>query len=125
MDSIFIKHVVSTLFIKLADRQELAAAVAAEGLRPILASDTPRELAALLEAAWQLQPAARPSAEHLEAELRALLHSMESAPAASPSDCDGAANGNGRLVHSENVILMYFLVYTCLVNNSEELERDV
>ncbi|CAL8468340.1 g7880 [Coccomyxa elongata] len=82
-------------------RQELAAAVAAEGLRPILAPDTPRELAALLEAAWQLQPAARPSAEHLEAELRALLHSMDSAPSASPSDCDGAANGNGHSVHTK------------------------
>ncbi len=85
-------------------RQELAAAVAAEGLRPILAPDTPRQLAALLEAAWQLQPAARPTAEHLEAELRALLHSMKAAPVASLSDCSGAATANGHSPRTKGVI---------------------
>lgn len=79
--------------------------MAAEGLRPILAPDTPRELAALLEAAWQLEPAARPTAEHLEAELRALLHSMEAAPAAPPSDCNGAANVKSHLTHTKGEIL--------------------
>lgn len=56
--------------------------MAAEGLRPILAPDTPPKLAALLEAAWQLDPAARPTAAHLEAELRGLLEDMDASPAA-------------------------------------------
>jgi hypothetical protein len=61
-------------------RQELAAAVAAEGLRPILAPDTPPQLAALLEAAWQLDPAARPTSAQIEGQLRRILKLMEAAP---------------------------------------------
>lgn len=61
-------------------RQELAAAVAAEGLRPIMALDTPAKLAALLEAAWQLRPETRPAAADLEAALRLLVAEMEAAP---------------------------------------------
>ncbi len=85
-------------------RQELAAAVAAEGLRPILAPDTPTELAALLEAAWQLQPAARPAAVQLEAQLGALLSRMEAAPAAGIKDDANAANGHGP--HIDSVLLL-------------------
>ena len=87
-------------------RQELAAAVAAEGLRPILAPDTPAPLAALLEAAWQLAPGARPAAARLEAELAALLARMDASPTpaahAIPASTIGPApvlaaqeNGNG------------------------------
>ncbi|CAL5221159.1 g3298 [Coccomyxa viridis] len=59
-------------------RQELAAAVAAEGLRPILAPDTPPQLARLLEAAWQLQPEQRPTAAQLEGELRSIVEHCSS-----------------------------------------------
>ena len=59
-------------------RQELAAAVAAEGLRPILAPDTPPQLARLLEAAWQLQPEQRPTAAQLEAKLRSIVEHCSS-----------------------------------------------
>jgi hypothetical protein len=45
-----------------------------------MAQDTPTKLAALLQAAWQLQPAARPSAAQLEADLQQLLAEMEAAP---------------------------------------------
>ncbi|KAK9833258.1 hypothetical protein WJX81_000555 [Elliptochloris bilobata] len=43
-------------------RQELAAAVAAEGLRPTQASGAPSALNCLLAACWALDPAARPTA---------------------------------------------------------------
>lgn len=54
-----------------------------------MARETPPELAALLEAAWQLQPEARPPAAQLEAALRALLARMEAAPAAGPAMTNG------------------------------------
>ena len=96
-------------------RQELAAAVAAEGLRPILAPDTPRELAALLEAAWQLQPASRPAAAHLEAELRALLGRTEAAPAASLRADATVANGNSHAPHADGVFpVLTFCLYMLL-----------
>ena len=41
----------------------------------------PARLAALLEAAWQLAPSRRPTAAHLEAELRALLAEMDATAA--------------------------------------------
>ncbi|CAK0781962.1 hypothetical protein CVIRNUC_005517 [Coccomyxa viridis] len=58
-------------------RQELAAAVAAESLRPIMAADTPPELVCLLEAAWQLQPDQRLTAAQLEAKLQSLANQLE------------------------------------------------
>jgi hypothetical protein len=78
--------------------------VAAEGLRPILAPDTPRELAALLEAAWQLQPTTRPAAAQLEADLRALLGRMEDATAAFLNADATVANGNWHAPHSNGVL---------------------
>ena len=77
-----------------ACRQELAAAVAAEGLRPILARDTPPQLARLLEAAWQLQPEQRPTAAQLEAELRGIAEQLfNSSPSHAPLHRNQAANG--------------------------------
>jgi hypothetical protein len=68
--------------------------VAAEGLRPILARDTPPQLAALLEAAWQLQPEHRPTAAQLESELRGVVQMLDSsAPGSAPSHDGGIANG--------------------------------
>ena len=58
-------------------RQELAAAVAAESLRPIMAADMPPELGCLLEAAWQLHPGQRPTATQLEAKLQSLVDQLE------------------------------------------------
>ena len=58
-------------------RQELAAAVAAESLRPIMAADTPPELGCLFEAAWQLHPGQRPTAAQLEAKLQSLADQLE------------------------------------------------
>lgn len=75
-------------------RQELAAAVAAEGLRPILAQDMPPQLARLLEAAWQLQPEQRPTAAQLEAALRSTVeHLASSTPSHAQLHNDQAANG--------------------------------
>ena len=75
-------------------RQELAAAVAAEGLRPIVAQDTPPQLARLLEAAWQLQPEQRPTAAQLEAELRSTVELLSSStPSQARLHNDRAANG--------------------------------
>jgi hypothetical protein len=68
--------------------------VAAEGLRPILARDTPPQLAALLEAAWQLCPEQRPTAAQLESELRGVVQLLDSsAPGSVHSHDGGIANG--------------------------------
>ena len=56
-----------------AARQELAAAVVGEGLRPLAAASTPAPLQQLLEACWQRDPAARPTAAQLVATLEAQL----------------------------------------------------
>ncbi|GAB4815737.1 hypothetical protein N2152v2_002783 [Parachlorella kessleri] len=53
-------------------RQELAAAVAAEGLRPTLPPSTPTSVRALLEASWRREPSARPRAADVAARLAAL-----------------------------------------------------
>lgn len=53
-------------------RQELAAAVVGEGLRPILADDLPEGLPVLLTACWSAEPSERPTAAALAAELRRL-----------------------------------------------------
>ena len=77
-----------------ACRQELAAAVAAEGLRPILARDTPPQLARLLETAWQLRPGQRPTAAQLETELRSIVgHIPSSSPSRAPLHHEQATNG--------------------------------
>ena len=65
-------------------RQELAAAVAAEGLRPTLHPGTPPALAALLQACWERQPEARPVAAAV-AEQLATLTAEAAAAAAVPS----------------------------------------
>lgn len=58
-------------------RQELAAAVAAEGLRPTVPPGTPPALRALLRACWAADPAARPSGAHLRDALAALAAEAE------------------------------------------------
>lgn len=52
-----------------AARQELAAAVVGEGLRPLAAATTPPPLQGLLDACWQRDPAARPTAAQVVAAL--------------------------------------------------------
>ena len=64
-------------------RQELAAAVAAEGLRPTLHPDTPPQVQQLLLASWQREPTLRPSAADVAHHLAALA--AEAAAAASSS----------------------------------------
>jgi serine/threonine protein phosphatase PrpC len=54
-------------------RQELTAAVAAEGLRPTLPHSAPAGLQQLLQAAWSLDPHHRPSAQEMRDRLAALL----------------------------------------------------
>ena len=81
-------------FEPIARRQELAAAVAAEGLRPILALDTPPQLGCLLEAAWQLQPEQRPTAAQLEAVLRIVVENLKSStPSLIQTHTNGISNG--------------------------------
>ena len=58
-------------------RQELAAAVAAEGLRPPLEPSLPSELKALLEQSWHADPRQRPTAAALVDKLSAILQSLE------------------------------------------------
>lgn len=65
-------------------RQELASAVAAEGLRPTLPADAPPGLLALLRDAWQLEPSARPSAAQVRDRLLALLAEQQQQQAAAP-----------------------------------------
>ncbi len=62
-------------------RQELAAAVAAEGLRPTVPGGAPPALHALLQACWAADPAVRPSAEQLQASLQDLAAEAEAAEA--------------------------------------------
>ncbi len=70
-------------------RQELAAAVAAEGLRPTLHPGTPPALAALLQACWERQPEARPAAAAVAEQLAALA--AEAAQAAAGAAPAGAS----------------------------------
>jgi serine/threonine protein phosphatase PrpC len=58
-------------------RQELATAVAAEGLRPSLPKHAPAGLVELLQAAWNLDPAARPTAAQMRDGLAALLQQAQ------------------------------------------------
>ncbi len=77
-------------------RQELAAAVAAEGLRPMLPRRCPPGLAALLGRCWDADPGRRPSFAAVRAELEALLEQCgedlvrKRACAASPAGDSGA-----------------------------------
>ena len=54
-------------------RQELAAAVAAEGLRPLLPKRCPPGYAALMAACWEREPAARLSFVEVAAALERIL----------------------------------------------------
>jgi serine/threonine protein phosphatase PrpC len=65
-------------------RQELAAAVAAEGLRPTLAEGAPPALAALLRACWAAAPAERPAAAAVAAALAAAAASLAAVAGAAP-----------------------------------------
>ena len=56
-------------------RSELAAAVAADGLRPTLSASSPAPLNRLIERCWQLDPALRPSAADVANELRRMRES--------------------------------------------------
>ena len=51
-------------------RQDLSAAIAAEGLQPLMRPDTPADLRELLESCWQLDPSKRPTAEQVEQRLQ-------------------------------------------------------
>mmetsp|Transcript_1029 Transcript_1029/g.2575 ORF Transcript_1029/g.2575 Transcript_1029/m.2575 type:complete len:622 (-) Transcript_1029:92-1957(-) len=73
---------------------ELAAAVASEGLRPLLRPDTPPALARLLEACWLLRPADRPSMEQVAQVLHSMLAEMASeAPNGALIALDAAGHG--------------------------------
>jgi len=54
-------------------RQELAAAVVSEGLRPLMEPQTPHPLAQLLEDCWQLDSTRRPTARQLVDRLTAII----------------------------------------------------
>jgi hypothetical protein len=54
-------------------RQELAAAVVGEGLRPLAGASTPAPLQRLLDACWERNRAARPTAQQLVEALQKLL----------------------------------------------------
>lgn len=58
-------------------RQELTAAVAAEGLRPTLPHSAPAGLKQLLQAAWSLDPQQRPSAQEMRDSLAGLLQQQQ------------------------------------------------
>lgn len=71
-------------------RQELAAAIAADGLLPLTKDDTPASFAAMLKACWSLHPADRPSAQQMLLSLQAMQTEEWAAnghqhPAAEPS----------------------------------------
>ena len=53
-------------------RQELAAAIATDGLLPLTKSDTPASFAALLKACWSVNPSDRPSAQDMLQSLTAM-----------------------------------------------------
>ncbi|KAL3150178.1 hypothetical protein ABBQ32_000038 [Trebouxia sp. C0010 RCD-2024] len=53
-------------------RQELATAIATDGLLPLTKDDTPASFAAMLKACWSLHPADRPSAHEMLLSLQAM-----------------------------------------------------
>lgn len=57
---------------QLLCRQELAAAIATDGLLPLTKDDTPASFAAMLKACWSLDPADRPSAHDMLQSLQAM-----------------------------------------------------
>lgn len=58
--------------IQLLCRQELAAAIATDGLLPLIKDDTPASFATMLKACWSLDPANRPSAQEMLQSLQAM-----------------------------------------------------
>ena len=71
------------------NRQDLAVAVAAEGLRPTIPVDVPAKLRAILNMGWQADPLQRPTAAWLAKELYSLL---------------GSDDGLGTLAHLNDTI---------------------
>ncbi|GAX74889.1 hypothetical protein CEUSTIGMA_g2335.t1 [Chlamydomonas eustigma] len=59
-------------------RQELAAAVCAEGLRPLMPKSCPPGFQQLLLSCWHLHPSARPSVSEVRAQLVTILESLSS-----------------------------------------------
>ena len=98
--------------------------MATEGLRPILAQDTPPKLAELLEAAWRLQPAERPAAAHLEAELRALLQQLDAATPSAVPDHSSSAGANG-LLNGTGWVTLVSLTSSVLPQSASPLLRQM
>ena len=78
-------------------RQELSAAIAAEGLQPLMRPDTPADLRELLESCWRLDPSKRPSAAQLEQRLQAMQARGTLQPSAPSGACTKAAPCTHRL----------------------------
>jgi serine/threonine protein phosphatase PrpC len=66
-------------------RQELAAAVASEGLRPLLPKAAPEGYRQLLTACWQLDPEQRPTAAAVRDAVAALLQQLGAGGPSSPN----------------------------------------
>ena len=65
-------HDTSPKGLQLYCRQELAAAIATDGLLPLTKDDAPASFAAMLKACWSLHPADRPSAQEMLLSLQAM-----------------------------------------------------
>lgn len=83
----------------LPSRSELAAAVAAEGLRPTLAVHAPPALQQLITRCWHLDPSQRPTAEELVSQLAAIRSACAQHAAADSGShataVPAAASGDG------------------------------
>ena len=74
---------------QLLCRQELAVAIATDGLLPLTKDDTPASFDAMLKACWSLEPADRPSAQEMLQLLQAMqaeawAHDAHQQPATQP-----------------------------------------
>ena len=80
--------------VSLCCRQELAAAIATDGLLPLTKEDTPAAFAALLQSCWSLQPSARPSAQDMLQSLRSMASEEWAQVADSAPEADPPAPGS-------------------------------